>query len=322
MKAIQMAQTGGPDVLRSVDVADPEVEPRHVIVATKAAGLNFIDTYHRRGVYPVSLPFIPGLEGAGVIVEIGPEVDGVGVGDRVAWAMAPGSYAELNLIPVDKLFMVPDEASLELAAALPLQGLTAHYLADATYSIRPTDRVLIHAGAGGVGLLLIQIAKMRGAEVFTTVSDPDKAGLASGAGADHVIRYDQEDFGDVIEKIAGERPLAVIYDGVGAATFDRGLTLLRPRGMMVLFGQASGPVPPVDLQVLAQNGSVFVTRPTLGDYVSDPSERDRRANDLFRWVGQGELSVRVGQRYPLADAAQAHRDLESRATTGKSLLVP
>ncbi len=322
MKAIQIAHTGGPEVLHYVEVPDPVAEPGHVVVATEFAGLNFIDTYHRKGLYPVPLPFVPGLEGAGVVTEVAADVGDIRVGDRVAWALGGGSYAERTSLPAKTLFAVPSEVPLDTAAALALQGLTAHYLAFDTYPIQTGDRVLIHAGAGGVGLLLIQIAKLRGAEVFTTVSGPEKAALASGAGADHVVRYDQQDFGAAVEGIAGDRPLAAIFDGVGAETFDRGLTLLRRRGVMVLFGQASGPVPPVDLQVLAQNGSLFVTRPTLGDYIGDPAERDRRARDLFGWVERGELSVRVGQRYPLAEAAQSHRDLESRATTGKSLLVP
>lgn len=322
MKAIQIPHTGGPDVLEYVEIPEPVAGDGQVVVAPEAIGLNYIDTYHRKGLYPMSLPLIPGLEGAGEVVSVGSGVDGVEVGDRVAWASGLGSYAEQVALPAVSTVPVPDAVALDVAASLPLQGMTAHYLAMDTYAIEPGDRVLVHAGAGGVGLLLIQVAKLRGAEVFTTVSSSEKAALAAGAGADHVIRYDEVDFGDAIEAIAGDRPLAAVYDGVGAQTFDRGLTLLQKRGTMVLFGQASGPVPPVDLQVLAQNGSLFATRPTLFDYVDSPQALQRRAGDVFRWVAEGSLEVRIGQRYPLAEAAQAHRDLEARKTTGKSILVP
>ncbi len=323
MHAIQIAQTGGPEVLRYVELPDPVPQQGEVLVDTEAIGLNYIDTYHRRGLYPMEVPFVPGVEGAGVVSTLGPGADGWAQGDRVAWFHRPGSYATKVLVPADRLVRVPAEVSLELAAALPVQGVTAHYLVTSTYAVASGDRVLIHAGAGGVGLLAIQLAALRGAEVFTTVSTAEKAALATGAGAHHVIRYDEEDFAEAVERLAGEpRPLAVVYDGVGADTFDRGLQLLRPRGMMVLFGQSSGPVPPIDLQRLAQNGSLFVTRPTIGHYLSARAEMEWRFGELFDLLAERALDVRIGERYPLASAEQAHRDLEARRTTGKVLLVP
>jgi len=322
MRGIQVHETGGPEVLEYVELAEPELSDGSVLVAVAAAGLNYIDTYQRNGLYPMQMPITLGMEGSGTVEGVAEGVDSVSVGDRVAWCSVAGSYADRTVAPASALVKVPDGVPFEAAAAVMLQGLTAHYLATDTFTLAPGDRCLVHAGAGGVGLLLIQIAKLLGAEVFTTVSTSEKADLAKGAGADHVIRYDETDFADAVLAIGGERPLDVIYDGVGADTFDRGLGLLRQRGMMALFGQASGPVPPVDLQVLAQNGSLFVTRPSLFHYIGERHELESRSADLFGWIAAGELDVRIGQTWPLPEAADAHRALEARRTTGKTLLIP
>lgn len=323
MQAIMMTKTGGPEVLRVAEVTEPTAGSGELLVTVAAAGLNYIDTYHREGLYPVPLPFIPGVEGAGTVLEVGPEVEGFHRGDRVAWVLASGSYAPVVAIPADRAVVIPDSVDFDVAAAAMVQGLTAHYLAKDTFPLGPLDICLIHAGAGGVGLLLIQVAKRLGAEVYTTVGSPDKAALAAAAGADHVIEYDQVDFAEAVRSISGrERPLDVVYDGVGAVTFDKGLTLLRPRGLMCLFGQASGPVPPVDLQVLNSNGSIYATRPSLGHYLLERPEFLARTADVFDWITDGELDVRIGARFPLSEASEAHRALEGRATTGKVILVP
>ncbi len=320
MHGIQMAKTGGPEVLEWLHLDDPTPEPGQVVVDVAAAGLNFIDTYQRSGLYEVPLPYRPGLEGAGVVSAVGHAVSGVSVGDRLAWTTTPGSYGEKIAIDPAATVPVPDDVPLDLAAAVMLQGMTAHYLAVDTYALQPGDRCLIHAGAGGVGLLLIQIAKMRGAEVFTTVGTPEKAELARGAGADHTILYREVDFGDEVERVAGSRALDVVYDGVGQSVFQRSLDLLRARGVMATFGNASGPVEPFAPLVLSP-ASLFVTRPTLFHYIATREELLARAGDLFGWIGQGELDVRVGLRMPMAEAAEAHRLLEGRDTTGKVLLV-
>lgn len=322
MKAIVIPRTGGPEVLEWTDVAEPSVGRGQLLVAVAAAGLNFIDTYHRSGLYPMDFPLIPGQEGAGTVVGVGDGVDGFEAGDRVAWASGIGSYAERVTLDAARVVPVPDGVRSEVAAAVMLQGLTAHYLVTDTFPLGAGDRCLIHAGAGGVGLLLIQLAKLKGAEVFTTVGSAEKADLARQAGADHVIEYRDVDFGDAVESVAGRRPLDVVYDGVGAAVFDRSLELLRPRGMMVQFGNASGAVDPVAPLRLARGGSLFLTRPILGDYIADRGEFLRRCRDLFEWIEAGTLRVRIGATYPMADAAEAHRALESRRTTGKVLLVP
>ncbi len=321
MKAIRVAATGGPEVLEWIEVDDVVPGPGQVRVELEAAGVNYIDTYHRGGLYPLPLPFTPGNEGAGVVTAVGPDVSDLAVGERVAWSGVNGSYAEAVLVPAERALRLPDGVSTEQAAAVMLQGMTAHFLATSTFPLEPGHRCLVHAGAGGVGLLLIQIAKMRGAEVFTTVGTADKAALAAAAGADHVIQYRDVDFGDAIEAIAGPRPLDVVYDGVGADTFERGLEILKRRGMMVTFGNASGPVAPVLPLRLMQGGSLFLTRPTLGDYTATRADLEARANDLFAWVGNGSLDVRIGERILLADARVAHEHLEGRATTGKVLLV-
>jgi NADPH2:quinone reductase len=322
MHAIRIHQTGGPEVLTFEEVDAPTPGEGQVLVEVAAAGLNYIDTYHRSGLYPMQLPITLGLEGAGTVVAVGEGANRWAVGDRVAWANALGTYAERVAVRADQAARVPDDVDLAEAAAVMLQGITAHYLANDTYPLRPGDRCLIHAGAGGVGLLLIQIAKMRGAEVFTTVGSPDKAALARAAGADHVINYRESEFGEAIESIAGPRPLAVVYDGVGKTVFDRSLELLRPRGMMVTFGNASGPVDPVSPLRLMRGGSLFLTRPTIFDYISTRAEFEHRTNDLFAWMAAGELEVRVGHRLDLPDAAEAHRMLEARLTTGKVILLP
>lgn len=322
MKAIVVEEVGGPEVLGFADSAAPVAEAGQIVVDVAAAGVNYIDTYHRSGLYPMPLPFTPGNEGAGVVGSVGADVDGFAVGDHVAWTGVAGSYSQQVAVPADRAVAVPAGVDLETAAATMLQGMTAHFLATSTFPLEPGHRCLIHAGAGGVGLLLIQIAKKRGAEVFTTVGTPAKAELAAGAGADHVIAYRDVDFGDEVEKIAGPRPLDVIYDGVGADTFDRGLSVLSPRGMMVTFGNASGPVEPVLPLKLMQGGSLFLTRPTLGNYIATREDLEARAGDLFDWIGDGSLDVRIGERIPLAEARRAHELLEGRSTTGKVLLVP
>ncbi|HEX7099612.1 MAG TPA: quinone oxidoreductase [Acidimicrobiia bacterium] len=322
MIAIQVSRTGGPEVLEQVDLPDPEPAPGRVVVEVAAAGVNFIDTYQRSGLYPMELPFVVGQEGAGRVVAVGEGVEEFQVGDVVAWADVIGSYASLHSVPWERAIRVPDGVDAATAAAAMLQGLTAEYLAMSTFPIQPGHRCLIHAGAGGVGRLLIQIAKLRGAEVFATVGSPDKVEVARSAGADHVIDYREQSFADAIERLAGPRPLDVVYDGVGAATFEDGLRLLKPRGMMVSFGNASGPVDPIAPLALMRAGSLYLTRPTLGDYIRDRAELEERAERLFGWIADGSLEVLVGARYALSEAAEAHRALEGRATTGKLLLVP
>jgi NADPH:quinone reductase len=316
-------QTGGPDVLAVADRPDPEPGPGDLVVRVAAAGVNFIDTYHRGGLYPVPLPFVPGGEGAGTVVAVGDQVRGVSVGDVVAWSDgSSGSYAELVRVPADRAVPVPAGMPPELAAAALLQGMTAHFLTHDTYLLNDGDRCLVHAAAGGVGRLVVQLAKARGAEVFATASSPEKLDLARSAGADHLIDYRAEDFGDAVEAIAGPRALDVVYDGVGQATFARGLDLLRPRGMMVTFGNASGPVDPVAPLTLMRKGSLFLTRPTLHDYVATTQELRARAANVLGAVAAGSLEVRIGARLPLAEAGEAHRLLEARTTSGKLLLIP
>lgn len=322
MWAIQIDEQGGPDVLRWRELPDPEPSAGQMVVELAAAGVNFIDTYQRSGLYQVPLPYVPGLEGAGTVVAVGPGVAGVSVGDPVAWPSSPGSYATRVALPADRVVAVPDGVDMEVAAAVQLQGMTAHYLTHDTYRLTAGSRCLVHAGAGGVGLLLIQIAKRLGAEVFTTVGSPEKADLARAAGADHVILYREVDFAEAVTEIGGPRPLDVVYDGVGKSVFDASLSLLRRRGTMATFGNASGPVDPVSPLVLSSNGSLFLTRPTLFDHIVERAELERRAGDVFAWIAAGDLDVRIGARFGLADAADTHRALEGRQTTGKVLLVP
>ncbi|MEV8632672.1 quinone oxidoreductase [Streptosporangium sp. NPDC051023] len=320
MRAIVVSATGGPEVLTYTDQQpDPEPNPGEVLIDVAASGVNFIDVYHRLGRYPLSLPFVPGNEGAGTVAAVGEDVVGVSVGDTVAWSGVMGSYASRAVVPASQLLAVPEGIAAEVAAAVILQGLTAHYLTHSTYQVKPGDDVLVHAAAGGVGLLLTQIAKLRGARVIGTVSTEEKETLARQAGADEVLRYDG--FADAVRELTGSG-VHVVYDGVGAATFEASLASLRPRGMMALYGQASGPVPPVDPQALARGGALFLTRPALGPYVATRDELAWRASDIFGWVASGDLKVHISKRYPLAEAAQAHEDLEARRTTGKLLLLP
>lgn len=320
MQAVRLHEPGGADALRVERVPVPRPAEGEALVRLEAAGVNFIDVYKRTGLYPVPLPATLGEEGAGTVVEVGAGVEEVRAGDRVAWASHIGAYAEYAVVPAAKLVPLPAGVSARQGAAVMLQGMTAHYLAASTYPLREGDRCLVHAAAGGVGLLLVQIAKRRGAYVIGTAGSDEKAELARAAGADEVIVYTREDFAAEVRRLTGGRGVQVIYDSVGETTFLPGLDVLAPRGMMVLFGQSSGPVPPFDPQLLNRKGSLFLTRPTLGHYVATREELLWRAGELFAWIAAGELSVRVGAEFPLADAAEAHRALEGRRTTGKVLL--
>ncbi|HXS23983.1 MAG TPA: quinone oxidoreductase [Gemmatimonadales bacterium] len=320
MKAIRIHRLGGPEVLQYEDVPVPTAGQGEALVRVEAAGVNFIDVYRRTGLYKVELPHTLGQEGAGTVDAVGPGVTDVALGDRVAFTDVPGAYAQYAVAPADRLIPIPPKVNNRQAAAVILQGLTAHYLALATYPLEPGDVCLVHAAAGGVGLLLCQIAKRRGARVIATVSTEAKAELARGAGADEVILYTRQDFAAEVKRLTGTG-VHVIYDSVGKTTFDKGLDCLHPRGMMVLCGQSSGPVPPVDPQILNKKGSLFLTRPTLFNYTATREELLARAGDVLGWVADGSLSVRIHREYPLADAASAQRALEGRETTGKVLLV-
>ncbi len=323
MRAIQVTEYGGPDVLRLRELPDPEPGDGELLVRAAACGVNYIDTYHRSGAYPVELPFTPGMEGAGVVRAVGGDVDGMGVGDRVAWASTTGSYAEQVLVPADRAVPVPDVVDDDVAAAALLQGMTAHYLTVSTYPVQAGDAVLVHAAAGGVGLLLTQLATTRGARVIGTVSTAEKERLARDAGAAEVIRYTEvDDLAAEVRARTGGAGVAAVYDGVGATTFDASLAALRPRGMLVLFGAASGPVPPVDPQRLNATGSVFLTRPQLAHYTATREELTWRAGEVYDAVREGSLRISVGGRYPLGDAGRAHEDLQGRRTSGKLLLLP
>lgn len=323
MKAVRINEFGGPEALSYEDVEIPEPGPGQARVRLAASGVNFIDVYQRTGVYPGDLPRTLGLEGAGEVDAVGDGVKDLSVGDYVAFAMAPGSYAEQVVVPAEKL--VPFNVTLveaRVAAAIMLQGMTAHYLTHSTYPLEEGQTALVHAAAGGVGLLLCQIAKMKGARVIGTVSTEEKAALAREAGADEVILYTEQDFVEETNRITGGEGVHVVYDSVGKTTFDGSLDCLRTRGYMVLFGGSSGQVPPFDLQILNQKGGLFVTRPSLAQYTLTRDELMWRAESLFSWIGQGNLNVRIGGTYSLADTAQAHRDLEARKTTGKLILIP
>jgi NADPH:quinone reductase len=322
MKAIQIHQHGGPEVLVYGEAPLPEPGPGQARVKIAAAGLNYIDTYHRNGLYPAPLPLIPGMEAAGVVDIVGPDVAVVKPGDRVAYCMALGANAEYAVVPADKLVPLPANLTFGTAAAVLLQGMTAHYLAFSTYPLQPGDVALVHAAAGATGSLLVQMAKRAGAVVIATVGSQEKAELARGDGADHAIVYTETDFEQEVQRITAGRGVDVVYDSVGQSTFDKGLNCLRPRGLMALFGQASGPVPAFDLQVLNQKGSLFVTRPSLGHYVATRSELLSRAGDVFMWVADGDLRVRIDRTLPLSQTAEAHRLLQSRQTAGKVLLIP
>ncbi|MDT7805077.1 MAG: NADPH:quinone reductase [Actinomycetota bacterium] len=320
--AVQVTKTGGPEVLEPAEVDVSAPGAGELLVDVAAAGVNYIDTYQRQGIYKMELPFVPGLEGAGTVAEVGPDVEGFAVGDRVAWQGSLGSYAARKLLPASVAVKVPEGVSLETAAATMLQGITAHYLVASTFEVKPGHDVLVHAAAGGVGLLLVQLAKARGARVFGTVSTEEKAKLAREAGADEVIRYDRDDFAKAVRDLTDGEGVDVVYDGVGKDTFDASLASLKVRGLLALFGAASGPVPPVDPQRLNSGGSLYLTRPTSVHYVRTREELDWRAKELFDAVLAGDLTVRIGGTYPLADAQRAHEDLQGRRTTGKVLLIP
>jgi len=320
MQAIQVSQTGGPEVLTPVDLPVPTPKPNEALVNIKAAGVNFIDVYVREGRYPTPLPFVNGQEGAGVVTEVGSEVTTLKPGDRVAYTSALGSYAEYAAVPASRLVKIPDELDFEQAAAAMLQGMTAHYLLHSTYPLKKDETALIHAAAGGVGLLLVQMAKKIGARVIATAGTQEKAQLARDAGADECIVYTEADFETETRRLTDG--VHVVYDGVGKATFDKDLNVLRPRGYLVLFGGSSGAVPPFDLIKLSQKGSLFITRPTLAHYTLTREELEWRAGDVLQSIARGELKLRIHKVYPLAEAEQAHRDLEGRKTTGKLLLKP
>ncbi|MFC4534001.1 quinone oxidoreductase family protein [Sphaerisporangium dianthi] len=320
MHAIVVSDPGGSAALAHAEVADPVPGPGEVLVDVAAIGVNFIDVYHREGRYPIPTPFIPGSEGVGVVAAVGPGVTGVAAGDRVGWQGVLGGYAEKAVVPADRTIPLPDGIGFEPAAAVLLQGLTAHYLATSTYAVRPGDDVLVHAAAGGVGLLLTQMVKLRGGRVIATVSSAEKEKLARDAGADEVLRY--EGFADAVRGLTGGRGVHVVYDGVGATTFDGSLASLRPRGLLALYGASSGAVPPFDPQRLNAGGSLYITRPTLAHYAATREELLGRAEEVLGWVASGELNVHIGGRYPLAEAKRAHDDLEGRRTTGKLLLLP
>jgi NADPH2:quinone reductase len=322
MQAIQILTTGGPEVLTLQSLADPEPKAGEALIRIEASGVNFIDTYFREGRYPAQLPYTLGQEAAGTVVSVGPGVSDFKAGDRVAWCGIPGTYAELAVAPVARLVKIPDGLTTEQVAAAILQGMTAHYLVHDTFVPKAGDKVLIHAGAGGTGLLLIQMAKRLGAHVITTVSTEEKAALAREAGAEDVILYTQEDLVERVKEITSGELLPVVYDSVGKSTFEQSLQCLRPRGYLVLFGGASGAVPPFDLIRLSTMGSLYVTRPTLKDYISTRAELEARAGEVFRWVADGSLKLRIAHTYALADAARAQRELAGRKTTGKLLLIP
>ena len=322
MKAIRMHATGGTEVLRVEEVPVPTPGPGQVVIRVGAAGVNFADVYQRKGLYPAPLPFTLGREAAGVVERVGEGVTTCRVGDRVVSENVAGGYAEYAMAAADRVVPIPDGVSSEVAAAVILQGITAHYLATSTYPLGSSDTCLIHAAAGGVGLLLCQIARRLGARVIGTVSTEEKARLAREAGAHEVILYDVEDFQEATKRITGGTGVQVVYDSVGRTTFLKGLDCLVPRGMMVLYGQSSGPVAPLDPQILNRKGSLFLTRPTITHYLLTRAELLRRSEDLFGWIGDGSLSVRIGREFALERAADAHVELEGRRTTGKVLLIP
>ncbi len=321
MKAIQVKQVGGPEAMQLVDLPIPQPKPNEAVVKLAASGVNFIDIYFREGRYKAPVPLVLGQEGAGTVTAVGSEVKSVKAGDRVAWTGVQGAYAEYAAIPADRLVAIPQGVSDQQAAAVMLQGMTAHYLSHDTYPLKQGETALIHAAAGGVGLLLVQMAHNIGARVIATVSTDEKAELARGAGAHDVILYTKSDFEAETKRLTGGKGVDVVYDSVGKTTFEKGLNVLRPRGMMVLFGGSSGSVPPFDLIALAQKGSLYVTRPTLVNYMATREELMARSTALFGMTGAGKLKLRIEHSYPLAEVQRAHRDLEGRKTTGKLLLI-
>jgi NADPH2:quinone reductase len=322
MKAIRVHQFGDASMLHYEDAPLPEPKAGEIRIKLAAAGLNFIDIYYRTGAYALALPATLGMEGAGVVDAVGPDAADLQVGDRVAFPLQMGAYAEYTVLPAARVVRVPEGIDLPVAAAAMLQGMTAHYLTTSTFPLRAGDKALIHAAAGGVGLLLVQMAKLYGAWVAGTVSTPEKAELAKQAGADEVILYTEQDFESEVKRLTDGRGVDVVYDSVGKTTFDKSLDCLRPRGMMVLYGQASGAVPPMDPQVLNRKGALYLTRPTLGPYIATRSELVQRADDIFGWIAVGKLQVRIDQSFPLVQAADAHRYMEDRQTKGKVLLIP
>jgi NADPH2:quinone reductase len=322
MKAIQVPKTGGVEVLTFTDVPDPKPKLNEVVVKIAAAGVNFIDVNHREGRYPITPPFILGQEASGVVSNVGADVKDFKAGDRVAYTGITGAYAEYEAVPADRLVRVPVGITDQQAAAAMLQGMTAHYLTRSTYPLKKGDIALIHAAAGGVGLLLVQMSKALGARVIATVSTEEKAKLAREAGADDVIFYTKQDFETETKRLTDGKGVHVVYDGVGKTTFDQDLNVLRPRGYLALFGASSGPVPPFDLGKLAPKGSLFVTRPTLVHHIASHEELQQRATDVLNMIASGKLKLRIEHLYPLREAQQAHRDLEGRKTTGKLLLIP
>ncbi|HVW83727.1 MAG TPA: quinone oxidoreductase [Bryobacteraceae bacterium] len=322
MKIIQVAQNGGPEVLKVVDAPTPSPGPKQALIRVAASGVNFIDVYFRIGLYKADLPFTPGNEGAGTVEAVGPEVTEVKPGDRVAWAMHRGSYGEYAVVPSAQLVRLPDGLDFNTAAAAMLQGMTAHYLTHSSFPLKKGDKCLIHAAAGGAGRLAVQMAKMLGATVYGTAGTDQKAEIAKSAGADEVIVYTRQDFVAEVKRFTDGKGVDVVYDSVGASTFLKGLDLIRPRGMMVLFGQSSGAVPPFDPSILNQKGSLFLTRPSLAHHCLTREELLWRAGDVLGWIASGKLELRIEKTYALAEAPQAHRDLESRKTAGKLLLIP
>ncbi|MFN2516860.1 MAG: quinone oxidoreductase [Pyrinomonadaceae bacterium] len=320
MKAIQVSQVGGPEVLTLVDLPIPEPKPKETVVQIKAAGVNFIDVYFREGRYPAPLPFVNGQEAAGIVIATGSEVTSIRLGERVAYTGVLGSYAQYAAVPPDRLVKIPEQLDFDQAAAAMLQGMTAHYLSHSTYPIKQGETALIHAAAGGVGLLLVQMCKNLGGRVIATAGSDEKAQLARDAGADEVIIYTSQDFETETQRLTGGRGVDVVYDGVGKTTFEKDLNVLRPRGYLVLFGAASGAVPPFDLLKLTHKGSLYVTRPRLANYIATREELEQRSNDVMQMIIRGDLKLRIHKTYQLADAEEAHRDLESRKTTGKLLL--
>lgn len=322
MNAVRVYRHGGPEVLKLEELPTPAPGPAEALIRIEGIGVNFVDIYQREGVYKMSLPFTAGSEAAGVVESVGGEAADVKPGDRVAYTGVLGAYATHAVVPAARLVKLPAGVDTRTAAAVMLQGITAHYLTHSTYPLGPGDTALLHAAAGGVGLLLTQMAKMRGAKIIGTVSTQEKAALARGAGADEVILYSQQDFEAETRRTTGGRGVQVVYDSVGKTTFDKSLNCLAPRGYLVLFGQSSGVVPPLDIQVLNAKGSLFLTRPTMRDYILTREELMKRAGDVLGWVAGGRLKVRIDRMYPLAQAGDAHKALASRATAGKVLLIP
>jgi NADPH2:quinone reductase len=321
MKQIQVKELGGPEAMQLVDSPTPQPGPQQALVRIAAAGVNFIDVYFRTGLYKAPAPVTLGNEGAGTVEAVGPEVTDVKPGDRVAYAMARGSYAEFAVVPSAMLVKIPDPVDFHTAAAAMLQGMTAHYLTHSTYALKGGDTCLVHAAAGGAGGLIVQMARMLGARVFGTVSTEEKARIARAHGVDEAILYTSQDFEHEVRRLTEGRGVDVVYDSVGKTTFEKSLNSLRPRGMMALFGQSSGPVPPFDPSILNAKGSLFLTRPSLAHHLLTRQELEWRAGDVFKWIAEGKLKLRIDRTYPLAEAAAAHRDLEGRHTAGKLLLT-